>query len=693
MRNTFTSLILLALTVLVACGPGKDLQKANEAYSNAEFTEAIELYKSALSKKVPKDQKPEINFKVAEAYRRNHDYKNAEVWYKKAIKLKYEEPVATLYLADMMKAQEKYDEATVEYNNYIKLAPSDPRGAQGVESCKLAQKWKDQPTKYSVENVAGLNTKYNDWGVAFTKKNYKEIAFTSSREGTTGNGVDGWLGQSFEDVFEAKQDKNGKWSTPGPLAQPFNSKMNEGAPAANNKYNLLYFTRCGEKKDKTQGCQVYLSKKKGANAWDEPTQIVLSADSFSCGDPALSPTEDTLFFASDMPGGQGGSDLWYVTYDKKKKEWGSPVNLGSTINTAGNERFPYLHDDGTLYFSSDGHLGMGGLDLFQAKKDGKKWSGVANLRYPLNSSGDDFAIVFQGASASGEYMEKGYISSNRKGGKGNDDIYSFMLPPPCFTLQGVVRDQETNEIIPNAKIVLTGSDGTNLELVTDATGSYSVECKPSRIKLNTNFEMSVSKEKYLAADNEPAKKQFSTMGLQESKDFVVDFKLKIVPVVPLKLPQILYETAKWDLQPQYQDSLNGLIKTMTDNPNIVIELRSHTDSRSGTAYNDDLSLKRAKSVVDYLISKGIAADRMIPVGRGERELLNKCKDGVKCTPEEHQANRRTDFKIIRYDYVAPKDPNSIVAPKIELDDEEEEEAPAEGTTPPANGTTPITPKN
>lgn len=680
MRNTFTPLILLALSVFVACGPTKDLQMAKQAYNNAEFTEAAELYKSALSKKVPKDQKPDIYFNVAECYRRNHDYKNAEVWYGKAIKAKYEEPVAVLYLADMKKAQEKYDEATVEYNNYAKLAPSDSRGTQGVESCKLAQKWKDNPTKYAVENVAGLNTKFNDWGVAFNKKNFKEIVFTSSREGTTGNGVDGWLGQSFEDVFEAKQDKNGKWSTPTTLAQPFNSKMNDASPASNNKYNLLYFTRCGEKKDKTQGCQIYVSKKKGATAWDEPTQIVLSADSFSCGDPALSPTEDTLFFASDMPGGQGGSDIWYVTFDKKKKEWGEPVNLGSAINTAGNERFPFLHDDGTLYFSSDGHLGMGGLDLFQAKKDGKKWGTVANLRYPLNSSGDDFAIVFQGASAAGEYMEKGYFSSNRKGGKGGDDVYSFMLPPPCFTLQGMVRDEESNAAIPGAKIVLTGTDGTSFELVTDATGSYTVECKPARLKMNTSFELVASKEQYL---NNEGKKQFNTVQLQESKDFVIDFKLKEVKKDPIKLPKILYDLAKWDLKPQYQDSLNGLIKTLNDNPTIVIQLRSHTDARGSNKDNETLSFKRAQSVVDYLISKGIAADRMTAKGMGEYELLNRCKDGVKCSEEEHQENRRTDFKIVSYDYVAPKDPSKIVAPKIEVEGEDdEEEAPApEGTQP------------
>ncbi len=677
MRKTFTPLILLALGLFVACGPGKDLAKANEAYNNAEFSEAIELYKKAIPKIKKKDEKAEANFKVAECYRRNHDYKQAEVWYKKVVKVNYPEPTATLYLADALKAQEKYDEAVVVYNDYKKLAPSDPRGENGVESCKLAQKWKDTPTKYSVDNVSALNGKFNDWGVAYTKKNFKEIVFTSSREGTTGNGVDGWLGQSFEDVFEAKLDKNGKWSNPVALTQPFNSKMNEGAPASNNKYNALYFTRCGEKKDQTLGCQIFLSKRKGATAWEEPTQIVLAADSFSCGDPALSPTEDTLFFASDMPGGQGGSDIWFVTYDKKKKEWSSAVNLGPTVNTPGNERFPYLHDDGTLYFSSDGHLGMGGLDLFLAKKEGNKWSGVSNLRYPLNSSGDDFGIVFQGKSATGEYLEKGYLSSNRKGGKGGDDIYSFMLPPPCFTLQGTVRNEKTNDPIANAKIVVNGSDGTALELNTDATGSYMVECKPTaKIKLNTNFDVMASKTDFL---NNGGKQLFNTQNLQESKDFVVDFVLTpVIKEQAVKLPQILYDLGKWDLKPQYQDSLNGLIKTLNDNPGIVIELRSHTDSRSSSASNDELSLKRAKSVVDYLITKGIAADRMVPVGRGERELLNKCKDGVKCTEEEHQINRRTDFKILRFDYVAPADPSKIVAPKIELDDEEEE-APAPAT--------------
>lgn len=692
MSRTLTLIAIFAFMATVASAQNKFLKAADEAYKNAQYSEAIDLYKKASSKKIKKDVKVEIIFKTAESYRRNHDYKNAEVWYKKAIKAKYSDPLATLYLADALKAQEKYDEAVVSYNDYKKLAPSDPRGENGVESCKLAQKWKDAPTKYSVENVSQLNTKYNDWGVAYTKKNFKDIAFTSSREGTTGNELDPWLGQSTEDVFEAKLDKNGKWSTPAPLAAPFNSKMNEGSPASNNKYTLLYFTRCSEKKDKTVGCQIFLSKKKGATAWDEPTQIMLSPeDSFSCGDPALSPTEDTLFFSSDMPGGQGGTDVWFVTYDKKKKEWSKATNLGTTINTTGNERFPYLHDDGTFYFSSDGHLGMGGLDVFQAKKAGNKWGGVANMKYPLNSSGDDFGIVFQGQSPTGEFLEKGYLSSNRKGGKGGDDIYSFMLPPPCFTLQGVARNEQTKEVMPGVKVTVTGSDGTALEATTDATGSYMFECKPTaKFKLNTAFEVNVSKDKFI---NTTGIGKFDTKGLEESKDFVLDFML-LTTDKPIKLPLILFELAKWDLQPQYQDSLNGLIKTMNDNPSIVIELRSHTDSRSSFKYNEDLSFKRSKSVVDYLISKGIAGDRMVPKGMGEYELLNKCKDGVKCTEEEHQQNRRTDFKVIRNDYVAPKDPSKIEAPKIIIEDEDGEEVEPTPTDAPApGGTTPTPPKN
>lgn len=679
MSRTLTLIAILALMANIAYGQNKVLKQADEAYKNAQYTEAIELYKKASPKIKKKDVKVDVMYKTAESYRRNHDYKNAEVWYKKAIKANTDEPLATLYLADVLKAQEKYDEAVVEYNNYKKLAPADPRGENGVESCKLAQKWKDNPTKYSVDNVSQLNTKYNDWGVAYSKKNFKDIVFTSSREGTTGSATEPWLGQSFEDVFEAKLDKNGKWSTPSPLAAPFNTKVNEGAPASNNKYNLLYFTRCGEKKDKTLGCQIYLSKKKGATSWDEPTQIVLAEDSFSCGDPALSPTEDTLFFSSDMPGGQGGTDIWYVTFDKKKKEWSKPTNLGNTINTIGNERFPFLHDDGTLYFSSDGHLGMGGLDLFMAKKAGNKWANVANLRYPLNSSGDDFGIVFQGVSPTGEYLEKGYLSSNRKGGKGADDIYSFMLPPPCFTLQGVVRNEVTKEVMPGVKVQITGTDGTALEATTDATGSYMIECKPSaKFKLNNGYEVQVFKDKFI---NQKGKGQFDTKGLEESKDFVIDFEL-LTTEKPIKLPLILYDLGKWDLLPQYQDSLTGLIKTMTENPTIVIELRSHTDARGNDKSNDELSYKRSKSVVDFLISKGIAGDRMVPKGMGERELLNKCKDGVKCSEPEHQVNRRTDFKVIRNDYVAPADPSKIVAPKIVVeDDEDEEEAPAPETAP------------
>lgn len=664
-----TFFVAFAGLVISGCNNGKKLVQANDAYKNSRYADAANLYKEAIGSIKDKGAKAEATYKAADCFRRRQDYKNAEVWYKKAIKLKAAEPQAYLYLADAIKAQERYDEAIVEYNNYIKAAPDDPRGQNGVESCKLAQKWKDAPTKYEVSNVTPLNTKYNDWGVAYIKKNYKEILFTSSRVGADGGANESWLGQSHEDIYSTVQDKSGKWSAPVALGSPISSKANEASPSTNNKYNLMIFTRCAEKKEGTLGCQIYESKKKGANAFDEPVLIPLAADSFSCGDPALTATEDTLFFASDMEGGLGGTDIWYVLRDKKKKEWGSPINLGAPVNTPGNERFPFSHDDGTLYFSSDYHLGMGGLDLFQAKKNGTKFTDVANLKYPINSSGDDFGIVFQGESATGEYMEKGYFSSNRKGGKGNDDIYSFMLPPPCITLSGIVRDINTKAPISGVKVMINGSDGSVLEATTDAAGSFAVDCKPTaKFKLNKSFETNVTKADYL---NETGVLKFDTKGLEESKDFKQEFFLKNTRG-PIRLPKILYDVNRWELKPQFQDSLVGLIKTLNDNPTIVVELMSHTDSRNTDAYNDTLSQKRAQSVVDFLISKGIDPGRLQAKGYGERNPVNRCKDGVKCSEDEYSENRRTEFRVLRNDYVAPKDPSKQGPVKIDI---EEEDAP------------------
>lgn len=655
---------------LVATAQKNYTKDADQAFRSEEYFKAIELYKKASTKEKKKAAKAAIIFKIAESYRNINDMKQAEVWYTKAITAKYPDPIAILHLADAKKANGKYNEALTEYNNYKTLVPSDPRGEDGAKSSELAQKWKDNPTRYSVENVVQINSKYSDFSPAYADKKYNTIAFSSTREGSTGSEADPVTGENFSDVYETKVDKKGKWSTPVPLGEAVNSKINEGAVSINKKQTAIYFTRCDFKKNGQLGCSILRSEKKGTS-WGDATAVKLFADTITVGHPAITKDEDKLFFASDMEGGQGGKDIWYVTYDKKAQTYGAPVNLGSPVNTPGDEMYPYVHDDGTLYFSSNGHLGMGGLDIFRADKSGDNFSNVTNLKFPLNSSADDFGIIFEGTK------ERGYLTSAREGGKGSDDIYSFVLPPLLFTLQGVIKDVDTQAPIAGATVKLVGSDGSSVEVKSGANGGYEFAQNGSAryVNPNTSYTVSAIAEKYLGD-----KGTFTTVGLEAATNFTKDLSLKSTKKGPIRLPDILYDLNKWDLKPQYQDSLNGLIQTLNDNPNIVIELGAHTDTRGTPKDNSTLSQKRAQSVVDYLISKGIDAERLQAKGYGEsRPLINDKQIAAMKTNEEkeaaHQKNRRTEFRVVREDFVPKVDPNAPkVAPKIQDVSEEEEEA-------------------
>ncbi|MEW6469369.1 MAG: OmpA family protein [Bacteroidota bacterium] len=681
---------LLSLTFIlsVAFSANVSAQKnyykdAEKAYNNKEYFAAIELYKKAYSK-AKKNTKAEILFKTAECYRMINDAKQAETYYSKAIKAKYPDPIAILYLADMKKMQEKYVEAMAEYNNYKKEVPSDKRGEDGAKSCELAQKWKDNPTRYKVENMQQINTKDWDYSPSFGDKKYTTLFFSSTREGATGGLEDANVGELYADIFETKVDKNGKWSTPTPLAAPLNTKWNEAADVMNKKQSIMYFTRCGVEKNQEVKCQLYISTKKGT-AWEEPKKMDFCVDSFNFGHPAINADESVIVFASDMSGGQGGLDLWYSVYDKKTKTWGTPINLGPDVNTQGDEAFPYIHDDGTLYFSSTGHLGMGGYDIFKAEKKGdNKWANVQNLKFPLNSSGDDFGIIFEGKK------EKGYFTSNRAGGKGADDIYSFVLPPLLFTLSGVVLEKDSKKPIEGATVKLLGSDGSVAEMKTDKTGFYKFDVNGNArfINASTSYVVSASgldiktpeaPDGYLGNP----KGKITTIGVEVATDFKQDFELLLVKK-EIRLPLILFNLDKYDLAhpSNPKDSLEYLYKILVENPTIVVELGAHTDYRSPTEYNKTLSFNRAKTCVEYLVKeKGIAGDRIVPKGYGEGSPAITDKDlttpggklipkGTKLTEQwinknfptkkgddyefVMQINRRVVFSVLRKDYV-PKD--------------------------------------
>ena len=656
------------------------LKDADVAFDNHQYFNAIELYKQAYTKVKKADAKARILYRTAQSYQEINELKSAETYYSKAIKAKYPDPVAILNLADVLKTQQRYEEAIVEYNNYKKEMPSDPRGENGVKSCELAKQWKDAKntpeTRLKVDNMALINSKESDFSPAYADKKGTTLIFTSTRPGAQGS-IDITNGQNHSDLYEAKLDKNGKWSTPAPLASTIISKMNEASVSVAKKGDVMFMTRCPEAKNKQLKCQLYVCKKQGPS-WAEPELLPFCVDSIAFGHPAINPTGDVLYFTSKLPGGYGGKDIWMSVYNKKDKAWGQPVNLGPTINTQGDEMYPYMaEDDKTLYFSSNYHLGMGGLDIFKAEKgaDGKFTKAPENLKYPMNSAGDDFGIIFEGKKI------KGYFTSNREGGKGSDDIYSFILPPLNFNLTGTVVSEEGNEPVTNALIHLKGSNGDMFEFKTTADGKYNF-----KLKENVSYEVTVATDKSTVSQtfklgflaNKDMGK-LTTVDENESKDFVKDFALTPVKA-EIRFPAVLYELGKADLKPESKDSLNFLYQTLMDNPSIIIELQAHTDSRGSDAKNLTLSEARAKSCVDYLnLEKKIPLERLKSKGWGEKKLLITDAQIAKAKSKEekealHQKNRRTVFRIVSWDYVDPNAPKSdkpIYKPQVKGEENSE----------------------
>ncbi|MCK6638579.1 MAG: OmpA family protein [Bacteroidia bacterium] len=673
---------LLAFTVN-AYAQKNYIKDADRAYEGEQYFNAVELYKKGMSKIKNKQEKARITFQIAECYRKMNDWKQAETWYGKAIKAKHTNDVMYLYYAEAKKINEKYAEAVVAFQDYQKMVPSDPAGENGIKSSELAQKWKDSPTRWVVENMALINSKDFDFSPTYGDKKHTELIFTSKREGQTGSKIDPISGTMYSDLFTTKVDKNGKWSTPTTIQGEVNSPVgNEGASCVTKKADKIYFTRCEQAKKKWVTCKIYVAPKKG-NAWGTPEVVDFGLpaevlDSFNFRHPTVSADEQVMVFSSDMTGAMGGtkSDLWMSTYDKKSKKWNKPTNLGATLNTAGREGFPYLSEKGDLYYSSDGLLGMGGLDIFMAPRQGTewKWGTPSNLQYPMNSSKDDFGIVFDGLK------EKGYLTSDREGTKGADDIWSFYLPPLVFKLDGTVTDCKYGPSITvdGAVVRMVGSDGSALEDTCGKDGKYHFDLDPEVSYVLTVFGDKGHSPKADAYLNLPDKDKgkLTTVGEMQSKNWTLDFCL--VPAeFEIRFPAVLYDLGKATLRPESKDSLNFLYQTLIDNPSAVIEIGSHTDSRGSDKSNEKLAQARAQSCVDYLVKeKGIDPKRLVAKGYGETKPL-KMADGTvltekyimsKKTKQEqealHQLNRRTAFRVLSWDYVDPKAPQDQNKRKI-----------------------------
>jgi peptidoglycan-associated lipoprotein len=659
LKSTFNSIFLVVIITLTASAQKAFIKAGDKAFQDKEYYNAIDIYKKALSANPKKADKPRLIFQIAECYRLTGDLKHEEEEYTKAIKANYDDAIAVLYLADAQMMQAKYDDALATYQQYQQKVPSDPRGANGVKSCQVAQQLLNAPTRYVVTNMAQLNTKFEDFAPAYSDRRMDEIVFTSTRSGTMGDKVDDGLGQNFSDIFITKLDKNGKFSAPLPLPAPVNTPDNEGSAIFDKTFKTMYFTRCTVVKNKGQNCKIYSTERRGNN-WTDPIKLNFQIDSVTYGHPAITPDGNTLIYSSTLQGGSGGHDLWLSVYDKKTKTWGDPQNLGAGINTPGEEMYPYINADGSLYYSTDGLPGMGGLDIFHAAKlSDNKWGNPVNMGSPINSQGDDFAIAFEGTK------DRGYFSSNRPGGRGSDDIYSFYKPPILFVIEGTVYDVDTHKGIPLATVRMVGSDGSDVSLKTDTGGHYmygALGANERYVKPSSSYILSASATdlKYLNSDE---KANETTVGHTESATFEHDFQLKKPKQnEAIHFPAVLYALDKADLRPESKDSLNYLVRLLNNNPTLKIELDAHTDQQGSIPHNMRLSQARAQSCVSYLITQGIDSLRLVPKGWGPTKLLIKTpqimavKDRNPVIQKHkrdslYQINRRTVFQILSWNYV------------------------------------------
>ena len=634
------------------------LEQAHQAYESYEYAVAINFYKSAFST-LSKDTETQalIAFRIGYCYRRISEPLHAQLWLEKAIELRIQEPIVFLYLAEMQRMNENFEDAIQNYERYKTLVPNDVRADKGIESAKVARTWMKDPTEYVVTNLAFVNSKFMDYCPTILKKgNSYSLMFATTRPEVLGDGIHGGSGESFADIFISHEDAKGAWSYPEPL-KAINTVHEEGCASVTQDQTRLFYTSCKYDKKDASFCKIYESKRVDG-VWKEGVPLKFSdsrKDTADYAHPAVSANGLTLFFASNRSDGYGGVDIWYTTRDNISSEWKRPKNAGSLINTTGDELFPYLRADSTLYFASNGHLGMGGLDIYKVTRDVRGREYILNLLYPINTVYDDYGICFK------DSIEEGFLTSNRPGSKGKDDIYHFMLPIRTFALTGSVKNEMTEEPIPYANVRLIGSDGSSLELYADKNGEYAFDLNPQ-----TNYVILAIHDGFLNA-----KYKISTYGLQKDKDFEISIYMTQIDI-PVEIPNIMYDVNRWELRPESIVALEKLLEILRDNPHIIIELSSHTDHRPGRMSNEELSQRRAQSVVNFLIAKGISPNRLYPKGYGAAkpkvidvrysELFSFLKLGDVLTPEyietlepyqqqiAFQINRRTEFRVIATDF-------------------------------------------
>lgn len=669
MKKTIAISQLLLLLLMVGACKGPSLEKANKLYEDLKFYEAADMYEEVYKKKSDQKVKAKVAMQAAESYRQTDEWRKAQLWYTRAIRMGHNEPEAYYNLGEMYRYQEDFDMAREQFETLLKEHPGNELGKQGLELLDLVEELTDGVTRFNVDVERRLNSTSNDFAPTYYKRSTEALVFTSDREDGVSKKDFGWTGKKFTDLYISNWNKRTeRWEKPELLPGEVNSPFNDGVATFNSRGNEIYYTQCNDPDGEGYNCKIMVARKKGQE-WGEGEALPFCTDStVRYGHPSLSPDGKKLFFTSTQEeGGFGGRDIWVSFYVSRSRTWGDPINLGPTINTEKDEMYPYALDDTTLYFASNGHPGLGGLDIFVSYGKAEEWSEPQNLKAPINSTGDDFGIVFN------EDQHKGHFSTNR-GGRG-DNIYNFFIEPLVFTLSGTVYDERTNEPLDSALIdfISINEEGEEEEIYifTDEEGKYSKD-----LEVNMTYKLNADKDGYFASDV----KTLATIDQPMSKDFVRDFELMRQPTTEIELEGILYDLDEATLRPESIPVLDSLVEILQLNPTIVIELASHTDCRATRQYNQKLSQRRAESVVNYLVdSAGINPERLEAQGYGEDSLLNDCacEDGVgpglECSEEEHQMNRRTTFRVLRTDFMSEEQKEKEEYIRKRMQELEEEE--------------------
>ena len=677
-RHHYIYIVIVACLLLTACGAERNLKKGEKHLALGEYYDAASQFRQAYSKTPPKmrDERGRIAAKMAYCYERYGAYQKAIGAYRNVIRYKQDTPETHLHLGRQLLRTGNYKEAEKELLIAADSMKDNELLRQSLLTARKAAEWKAAGSRYTVKKMDVFNSQRADYSPMLQGDQHEQLYFTSTRNQAQGDDLSGITGAKAGDIFLSTKNDKGVWSRPEAIESGLNTSWDEGACSFSPDQRVMYLTQCKTDPQYPRYAQIVTSNRADA-AWSKPTDLLITRDSLSSfAHPAVSPDGLWLYFVSDIPGGLGGLDIWRAQLTSAGI--GIVENVGAPVNTAGDEMFPTFRPNGDLYFSSDGHAGLGGLDIFIATVGRNGRYQLEHPGFPLNSQGDDFGMTFEGVK------NRGFFCSNRNDGRGWESIYSFEYDEIVQTVKGWVYEMDGYEL-PAAQVYMVGNDGTNLKLSVKGDGSFEQVVKPG-----VEYLFMGTCKGYLNH------KQSLRVGIvDDSEEHVLQFPLAPISV-PVMIDNIFYDFDKATLRPESEKALDELVTLLNENPNVTIELSAHCDYKGTQAYNKKLAQRRAESVVRYLISKGIATDRLTPVGYGKEKpktvrkklaaQYNWLKEGDVLTQEFigkldkekqeicNQINRRTEFIVLRTTYgMFDKDGNLKNPPKPKTKKEEEED--------------------